>query len=128
MLGPTETVEHFVAAFVGAWPTGDATNLARFFADDAEYRNGPLEPVCGRQAIVAHLTDMMAMGGTVAVEMVNVVADASVVMTERVDYWNDDLKSASLRVSGVFEITAGRISAWRDYFNLAEFTAQLSED
>jgi limonene-1,2-epoxide hydrolase len=30
------------------------------------------------------------------------------------------------RVMGVFEIRGGKIKAWRDYFDLAEFQSQMS--
>jgi hypothetical protein len=36
-------VRDFMAAFMVAWPTGDAAPLGRFFSEDAEYCNGPLE-------------------------------------------------------------------------------------
>ncbi|MGH9080662.1 MAG: limonene-1,2-epoxide hydrolase family protein [Acidimicrobiales bacterium] len=35
-------------------------------------------------------------------------------------------KVASLPVMGTFEIRDGKISAWRDYFDLAQITAMLS--
>jgi limonene-1,2-epoxide hydrolase len=120
-----ELIREFVIAFMGAWPSGDASELGRFFADDAVYRNGPLAPVRGRELIVDELSQMMRLGGTVDVEFIHVVADQGLVMTERVDAWTSAEHAATLRVAGVFEVDDGVISAWRDYFDINEFTAQV---
>ncbi len=118
----------FMAAFMAAWPTGDAATLSGFFSEDAEYRNGPLEPVRGRDAIVADLAQMMSLGGEVDAVIRHLLSDNTVVMTERVDYVRLDGKSAALRIAGVFEVHDGVITGWRDYFDPNEFGAQLSTD
>ncbi|HWD53986.1 MAG TPA: limonene-1,2-epoxide hydrolase family protein [Acidimicrobiales bacterium] len=124
---PLGTIGAFVDAFVAAWPTGEAGSLGDFFTEDAVYQNGPLAPVAGRAAIVETLEALMAMGGRVSVDMVNVVAGGDVVMTERVDFFETNDRSVALPVFGVFEMTGGRIAAWRDYFDLGQFTAQQAE-
>ena len=86
-------VRDFMAACKAAWPTGNATTLARFFSDEAEYRNGPLNPVKGRAAIAASLAAMMGMGGEVDADIRHLVADGPVVVTERVDYWKSGDRS-----------------------------------
>jgi limonene-1,2-epoxide hydrolase len=123
-----QVVRDFMAAFVAAWPTGDADTLKRFFSKDAEYCNGPLEPVHGRESIVAALTQMMSMGGEVDADIRHLLSDGVVVMTERVDYVRLGAKTAGLRIAGVFEVRDGVISGWRDYFDPGEFGAQLSAD
>jgi limonene-1,2-epoxide hydrolase len=123
---PEATVTAFVAAFIRAWPSGDGSGLGRFFSEHAVYVNGPLAPVRGRTAVVASLTQMMAMGGEVDVEVVQLIAGGPIVMTERIDYWRTDSASASLRVAGVFDVREGAITAWRDYFDGNEFAAHLS--
>jgi limonene-1,2-epoxide hydrolase len=123
-----KVVRDFMAAFTAAWPTGDAAPLGRFFSDDAEYRNGPLEPVHGREAIVADLTRMMGLGGEVDADIRHLLSDEEVVMTERIDYVSLRGKTAGLRISGVFEVRDGVITSWRDYFDPNEFEAQLSTD
>lgn len=125
MREPRETISEFVDAFVAAWPTGDASRLADFFTDDAVYCNGPLEPVAGRTAILAALEAFMEVGGRVSVDMRHVVAVGDLVMTERVDYLEVDRRSVALPVAGVFELAGPRITAWRDYFDLAQFAAHL---
>jgi limonene-1,2-epoxide hydrolase len=121
MREPLETIGAFVDAFVTAWPTRNAATLGDFFTEDAVYRNGPLPPVSGRAAIVAALDALMEIGGRVSVEMIHVVADRRVVMTERVDRLVVDGRAGALPVLGVFEIVGEQISAWRDYFDLGKF-------
>jgi limonene-1,2-epoxide hydrolase len=124
---PAETVAAFAEAFVEAWPTASAASLRRFFSDDASYHNGPMVPAVGHEAVVATLEAMMEMGGTPGMHMIHLVADGHLVMTERVDSWTSASGNvtATLRFAGVFEIHDGRITAWRDYFDLEEFTSQL---
>lgn len=123
MATPLEVVQQFIDAFVAGWPDRDASGVAAMFTDEASYHNGPLEPAHGRAAIEATLAELMAMGGTVSVDMLNVLADDHVVMTERVDHFRLDDRSFSLPVMGIFEITGGKISAWRDYFDLTQFSS-----
>lgn len=123
MREPVETIAAFVDAFVTAWPTRRAGPLGDFFTTDAVYHNGPLPPVAGRAAIVETLEAVMLIGGRVSVEMVHVVADGDLVMTERVDYLVVDGRSVALPVLGVFELTGPQIAAWRDYFDLGQFNA-----
>lgn len=123
---PRQTVEAFMAAFMDAWPVGDAARVASFFSDDAAYHNGPLAPVRGRSAIRATVAEFMALGGAVDVEVVHVVDDGPLVMIERVDrFTTADGGSGALPVAGVFEVRDGLITAWRDYFDLAQ-VASLS--
>jgi limonene-1,2-epoxide hydrolase len=121
-------VQDFMAASISAWSSGDAITLAPFFNEDAEYRNGPLPPVRGRDLIVTSLTEMMSIGGEVDVDLVHMVVDGPVVMTERVDYVKFGEKRPGLRIAGVFEVHNGVITAWRDYFDAAEFSSQFSGD
>jgi limonene-1,2-epoxide hydrolase len=121
----SQTVLAFQAAAKAAWPTKDAAVLRQFFDEDAEYRNGPLEPVRGRDAIVGALTQQMGMGGEVDADIINMISDGPIVMTERVDYWKSDGKSVPLRIMGIFEVHDGVITAWRDYFDGNEFVSQL---
>jgi limonene-1,2-epoxide hydrolase len=48
-------------------------------------------------------------------------------MNERVDVF--DLgggKTISLPVAGAFEVNGGKISAWRDYFDMQMYTKQMA--
>lgn len=124
--GPLETIAAFVDDFVTAWPAGDASRLGEYFTESAVYHNGPLEPVVGRSAIVATVESFMGMGGSVSVDMVHVLVDGPLVMTERVDYFVAGGRSLALPVCGVFELAGEQIAAWRDYFDLGQFASQMA--
>jgi limonene-1,2-epoxide hydrolase len=121
-----ETVQDFIAAFIKAWPSADATALGPFFSEDAVYHNGPLEPVSGRAAIESTFAEFMKVGGEVDVEMIHMMAEGPIVMTERIDHLTRaDGTAASLPMMGVIEVHDGLVAAWRDYFDLSQFTSQI---
>jgi limonene-1,2-epoxide hydrolase len=120
-----QTVQDFIAAFVKAWPTADASLLGSFFEETAVYHNIPLEIVTGRPAIVSTFAEFMGMGGQVDVDIVHMVAEGPIVMTERVDHFTKDGATISLPVMGVIEVHDGYIAAWRDYFDLGQFTSLM---
>ena len=126
---PVESVQDFMAAFMKAWPEADAAALGPFFSEHAVYHNGPLEPVRGRVAIEATLEQFMRVGGRVHVDILLMVTEGPVVMTKRVDHLTRaDGRTASLPMMGVIEIHDGLITAWRDYFDLNQFTSQMLEE
>jgi limonene-1,2-epoxide hydrolase len=109
-----------MAPFMAAWPKGDAARLSRFFSEDAEYCNGPLEAVHGREAIVAGPAQIMSLGGEVDADIRRLLSDGAVVMTEGVDYVRLSGRTAGLRIAGVFEVHEGVITGWRDDFDPKE--------
>ena len=126
MESPIEVVRRFCAA----WSDNLGTiELAAFFTDDAVYHNIPQAPVTGREAI-ANLIDSFIRPGPPGIEsiefrVVNIAADGPVVMTERVDVFKLPAKSFELPVMGTFEVRDGKISAWRDYFDMNQFTSRM---
>ena len=57
--------------------------------------------------------------------MTNIASDGPVVMTERVDVFKLPDKSIALPVMGTFEVRDDKIAAWRDYFDMNQFTGQM---
>ena len=52
--------------------------------------------------------------------------DDGAVLTERLDKFSFGGKNVELPVAGVFELSEGKITAWRDYFDMAAWTRQTS--
>jgi limonene-1,2-epoxide hydrolase len=46
-------------------------------------------------------------------------------MTERVDVFTLPGRTFELPVMGAFEVSGGKISAWRDYFDMNQFTSRM---
>ena len=126
MENPIEVVRRFCAA----WSDNiEAAELAAFFTDDAVYHNIPFAPIIGREAIAKTIASFIRPGppGIEGIEfrVLNIAADGPVVMTERVDVFTLPDRSFELPVMGTFEVTDGKINAWRDYFDMNQFTTRL---
>ena len=126
MESPMEVVRKFCAAW------GDdmsAADLAAFFTDDAVYHNIPMAPVNGREAIAKNIAQFIRPGApgieSIQFRVVNIAANGTIVMTERVDVFKLPHKTFELPVMGTFEVRGGKISAWRDYFDLNQFTSRM---
>jgi limonene-1,2-epoxide hydrolase len=121
------TAEDVVRKFCQAVERADVKELASFFTDDAVYHNIPIAPVTGRAAIEATLAQFITPGTRVEFELKGVAARGPLVLTERVDRFEMSGKRIEIPVMGAFEVTPdGKISAWRDYFDMQQFTSQLA--
>ena len=128
MESPIEVVRRFCAA----WSDDiGAVELAAFFTDDAVYHNIPLTPVTGREDIANTISSFIRPGppGIEGIEfrVINIAADGPVVLTERVDVFRLADKSFELPVMGTFEVSDGKINAWRDYFDTNQFTSRMGQ-
>jgi limonene-1,2-epoxide hydrolase len=124
MATPIELVREFCDGI----PDRDAAASAAFFSDDAVYHNIPLEAVTGRDAIRDTIGMFLGMADKVWFDTVHIVADGSVVMTERVDHFVMGDRDIALPVMGAFEVRDGKITAWRDYFDMNQFSSQMASD
>ena len=126
MESPIEVVRRFCAAWSDNIGTAE---LAAFFTDDAVYHNIPLTPVTGREDIANTISSFIRPGppGIEGIDfrVINIAANGPVVMTERVDVFTLPGKSFELPVMGTFEVSGGKISAWRDYFDTNQFTSRM---
>lgn len=126
MESPIDVVRRFCAGWSGDIGTAE---LAAFFTDDAVYHNIPQAAVTGREAIANTIDSFIRPGppGIESIEfrVINIAANGPVVMTERVDVFRISDRSFELPVMGTFEIRDGKINAWRDYFDMNQFTSRM---
>jgi limonene-1,2-epoxide hydrolase len=118
--------ESIVREFCAAWSRLDADELTGYFTDEAVYHNIPMDPLNGREAIHAFLAGFLAGVTSADFEINRLVASGDVVMTERVDHFTMAGRKGGFPVMGIFELSDGKIAAWRDYFDLAQVTAFLT--
>lgn len=111
-----------VTQFCAAWARMDPDELSGYFTDDGVYHNIPMAPAEGREAIRQLLAGMGQMIGSIRFEIHRQVASGSLVMNERTDHITMGERNVALPVVGVFEIENGRIKAWRDYFDMGQFS------
>ena len=115
-----------VRRFIETWKTRDLERILTFFSDDCVYHNIPVEPVKGPAAIRSVLQSFASMATAIEWELHQIAeTESGVVLTERTDKFEIGGRWLALPVMGAFEIRDGKICAWRDYFDMAQFTKQL---
>ncbi|AOS64495.1 limonene-1,2-epoxide hydrolase family protein [Actinoalloteichus hymeniacidonis] len=122
--------ERVVRDFLGAMgptPADIGAAVDRFLTEDCVWEN-PGSPVCrGREQIMALMPPAFAQ---LVVRFRSVAVTGDTVLVERVE---DMLRTdgtpiaANLKVAAAFELRDGRISAWRDYFDITRLISE-SED
>jgi Limonene-1,2-epoxide hydrolase len=120
--------ERVVRDFCAACARHDAEALRPFFNDDVVYHNMPMDPAVGIDATIAFIDGFFGMCESVVFEIVHLAVRDNVVLTERVDTFTVGQVVAPLPVMGTFDVRDGKISAWRDYFDMTQATKVLSGD
>jgi limonene-1,2-epoxide hydrolase len=117
MTNPDQIVRDFAAA----WGRGDLEAILATFTDDAVYHNIPMAPMTGKDEIRTFLDGFLNDG--VEFEIHHQIVSGNIVMNERTDTLDFGDNQVSLPVMGVFELDGDKIKAWRDYFDMAPFSA-----
>ena len=115
-----------VTRFCATWKTGDPDALATFFTDDATYQNMMDDPWHGKEKIRQVFRSFYTFTPAIDFTVRSLAASGDTVLTERTDICTTtEQVTAQLPVAGVFEIRDGRIAAWRDYYDNAQFRRML---
>jgi limonene-1,2-epoxide hydrolase len=104
----------------------DLEAALELLADDVEYDNVPMGKVHGRDAVRDTLGGFLAGCDEIEWVVHRQAAEGDLVLNERTDRFRTGSGWMELPVAGVFELHDGRITLWRDYFDLPTFTSQLS--
>lgn len=109
-----------VETFLYAMQDEDFDTVDRLMADNIEWQNVGFPTIRGRERIVG----MMRRGeGRLGFEVKihRIAAEGNAVLTERTDALVFGPLRLQFWVCGVFEVHAGRITLWRDYFDTLDF-------
>jgi limonene-1,2-epoxide hydrolase len=117
------SAEQVVRDFCAAAASRDPEALRAFFSDDVIYHNIPMEPAEGIEATMAVINMFVGMCDALEFEVHHLASDGSTVLTERTDTFTINGKTAPLPVMGAFHVADGKITAWRDYFDMAQVSA-----
>jgi len=117
------SAEQVVREFCAAASTRDPAVLRSYFSDDIVYHNIPMEPAEGIEATMAVIDMFVGMCESMEFEVHHLASDGSTVLTERTDTFTINGKTAPLPVMGAFHVSDGKITAWRDYFDMAQVSA-----
>jgi len=121
-----DEAERIVREFCDSFDGRDAEALRPYFTDDVVYHNIPLDPAVGIDATIAFIEAFFGMCDTMTIETCHLAVRDNLVLTERIDTFTVGDVVAPLPVMGTFEVRDGKISAWRDYFDLGQITTMLS--
>jgi len=114
-----------VEAFLAALESKEMERAAALLADDVIYQNVPFPADKGKAAVLRTLKAFQRFVTDFRVEMKHIAANDGVVLTERVDILTGPFVYLDIWVCGTFEVRDGKITLWRDYFDLAESTGKL---
>jgi limonene-1,2-epoxide hydrolase len=120
--------EKTVNELFAAWTRLDLDAIMSHFAADGVWDNVPMGPAKGPAAIREMTQGFLKDTATFSAKILKSAHVGNVVFNERVDSITmKNGKKADIPVAGMFEIDhAGKIKVWRDYFDLATFTKQIS--
>ncbi len=119
------SAEQVVREFCAAARTRDREVLRPFFSEDVVYHNIPMDPAEGIDATMAVIDMFLGMCDALEFEIHHLASDGSTVLTERTDTFTINGRTAPLPVMGAFHVVDGKITAWRDYFDMAQVTAMF---
>ncbi len=112
--------------FIAAWGALDIEAILDCFTEDAVYINMPIDPPNrGKQEMRTFIEGFTAncTEAEFIVHHQTESEDGCVLMNERTDRLKMGDNWVELPVMGVFEFRGGKICAWRDYFDMAQFAS-----
>lgn len=118
--------EKIIRDFIAAWSRLDATELVEYFAEDGVYYNMPAEPVSGKEDLQKFIAGFIANWSKTDWDILNLLANDEIVMVERLDRTRIGGKGVDLPCFGIFEMKDGKISVWRDYFDMGTYIKAVS--
>jgi limonene-1,2-epoxide hydrolase len=124
--------EHTIIEFLSLFDTDkpDFPRMMSYIAEGARYRARVThaEPIVGREAIEKELRRQFSRYASSSIKILDYASNVSQVFTERHDgtVMSDGRKIDAL-ICGIFDLdAAGKITYWREYWDLADLQGQLA--
>jgi limonene-1,2-epoxide hydrolase len=126
--------EDFVIEFIRAWDDGtensrpDKEKILSMMTEDAEWQlwvpGGPV--IKGQEALRAEITAQMGYATNNRCNIINVLSNDRMVMTERADTAIINGQYCPHSMVAVYELADdGRISKWREYIDMRDLAARM---
>ena len=120
--------EHVVVEFFSAFDRLDLEGALSYLTEDCVHDDKPVGIHRGKEEIRQFFAPQIKGMKSFRAELKETLSVGDMVMNERVDWIElQGGKKAALPVMGAFEIRAGKIAVWRDYYDMASFRKQISE-
>ncbi|MBB3393104.1 limonene-1,2-epoxide hydrolase [Rhizobium sp. BK275] len=123
-MSPLETARVFFAH----WSANRIKEALAMLAEDVLYDNVPLPDIVGRENVRKFHADFgIGTAFKIDWQVTEIAASGNVVLNERIDIFTHESGSQiTLPVMGTLTVKNGRITVWRDYFDLGSFERQLA--
>jgi limonene-1,2-epoxide hydrolase len=119
------TPDQVVTALIRACEARDLDTVETLVADDIEYDNVPIGKVTGPDGVRRVLSGGVTEAAAEVEWIVHrQVSSGNTVMNERTDRFLVDGRWIEIPIAAVFEVTDGKVSLWRDYFDLETYRNQ----
>lgn len=118
--------ETIIREFLAAWSRLDADKLVSYFTDDGIYHNMPIAPVQGQAALKAFISNFLRDWTETEWDVRVLISSGDTVVAERIDRTQIGERAVDLPCCGVFEMENGKIKVWRDYFDMATYTREIT--
>lgn len=126
-MAEAKTPVEIVTAFLEAMARKDYDAGLKLVADDIEYENLPMGKVTGPAGVRSVLEPFFGRVLENDLKVLRQAAQGSTVFLERLDRHRLADRWVELPVTGVFEVRDGKITVWRDYFDLATLMQRWPE-
>ena len=121
------SAEAVVTAFCDVWASGDVEQILRFVAPDVEVCFGASDPFTGRDLLAQTLQGTLNGVDGIRFEIrALATAAGGRVLVERVDVITGRSGEGRLPVMAAFDVRAGAISQWCDYYDQEQFVVALT--
>jgi limonene-1,2-epoxide hydrolase len=121
------TNEQVVVEFFSAFDRLDLEGALSYLTENCVHDDKPVGIHRGKEEIRQFFAPQMKELKSFRAELKETLSVGNIVMNERVDWIElQGGKKAALPVMGAFEIQAGKIAVWRDYYDMASFHKQIS--
>jgi limonene-1,2-epoxide hydrolase len=115
---------HTVEVLLGSLQAMDVEGAGAVLDDNLVYQNVGLPTIRGRARAMKLFRAMAGRAGF-EVKIHRIAVNGSSVLTERTDALIFGPVRMQFWVCGVFEVSGGRITLWRDYFDVWDMTKAL---
>jgi limonene-1,2-epoxide hydrolase len=111
--------EKTVTELFKAWTRLDFAAAADLLTDSFVFRADPAaKPITGKEAVRAEWEGYLKFMKSYDFKILQIVSAGTVVMMERVEWIGTrKVKTIELPITGVFELSDGKIGAWGDYWD-----------
>jgi limonene-1,2-epoxide hydrolase len=110
--------QQIVNEFLASAAKRDYATALPLVSDSIEYQNMMMPATIGKEAMQATLEAMLGICADSEWLVLRELSDGTTVMNERTDRFHLHGQWVDLPVMGVFTVTDGVITQWRDYFDL----------